>query len=162
MNLTLKELLTYSEEEQDRWQNWFASHGDEPLRFPLSGDRMPSLGSMIQHALGTELWFAEHLGGAAITEWWTEPAGAAASLFELGTAAKRKLRQLIEHVPPEEWGRMVELQGGGRSFRVSVRKAVGNALVHEIRHWAQVAIIVRQHGLAPPGDHDLILSRVLE
>jgi len=162
MNLTLKELLAYTEEEQNRWQTWFEAHGDEPLQFSLAGDRMPTLGSMIQHALGTELWFAEYLSGAASTEWWTKSADNAAFLFELGREAKQKLGQFIEQMPAGDWARIVELKGGGHSFRVSVRKAVGNALIHEIRHWAQVASIVRQHGIAPPGNHDLILSQALE
>jgi len=42
------------------------------------------------------------------------------------------------------------------------RWAVANALIHEVRHWAQAATIVREHGMAPPGDHDLILSHALD
>ena len=34
-------------------------------------------------------------------------------------------------------------------------------LLHEIRHWAQIALAVRLAGLEPPGEHDLFHSRAL-
>jgi uncharacterized damage-inducible protein DinB len=36
---------------------------------------------------------------------------------------------------------------------------IAHSLVHEIRHWAQIAVTVRQHELAPPGEHDLVFSK---
>jgi len=162
MNVTLKELLDYLEGEQAKWQQWFAAQGDEPLRIPLAGDRQPTLGALIQHALGTELWFAERLRETAFTEWWKQPADRAAELFHLGSMAKQAMRELIQRAGPEDWSRMVELTGQGQRIRVSARKAVANALIHELRHWAQVAALVRQQGMAPPGDHDLICAPVME
>ena len=41
------------------------------------------------------------------------------------------------------------------------RKLLFHILVHEIRHWAQIALAVRLAGLEPPGDHDLFFSRAL-
>ena len=151
MNLSLRELLDYMQEEQDRWQKWFATHGDEPLAIPLSGELHRTLGAMIQHTLGTELWFSKHLRGLPITEWWKEPATQAAVLFRRGSQAKLGMRQLLDETRPEDWPRTVELKGGGRSYPISARKAVG-----------QAAIIAREHGIAPPGDHDMILSRALD
>jgi uncharacterized damage-inducible protein DinB len=40
----------------------------------------------------------------------------------------------------------------------SARKLIAHILV-QIRHWAQVAVTIRQHGLAPPGEHDLLFSK---
>jgi uncharacterized damage-inducible protein DinB len=161
MNLTLRELLDYMQEEQARWLRWFAGHGDAPLAIQLSGELHQTLGAMLQHSLGSELWFAETFRGIPLTEWWKEPATSAA-LFRIAAQAKQSLRQLLDEAPPEEWSRVRELQGGGRSFSVTMRKAIANALMHEVRHWAQAAIVVREHGMAPPGDHDLILSHALE
>ena len=44
---------------------------------------------------------------------------------------------------------------------MSPRKLLFHILMHEIRHWAQVALAVRIAGFEPPGDHDLIDSRAL-
>ena len=48
-----------------------------------------------------------------------------------------------------------------RGFRLEgpARKLNAHILVHEIRHWAQIAVTMRQHELAPPGEHDLVLSK---
>jgi uncharacterized damage-inducible protein DinB len=42
------------------------------------------------------------------------------------------------------------------------RKLLFHILVHEIRHWAQIALAVRLAGIEPPGDHDLMYSRALK
>jgi len=44
---------------------------------------------------------------------------------------------------------------------MSARKLLFHILVHETRHWAQIALAVRSAGLEPPGDHDLFYSRAL-
>jgi uncharacterized damage-inducible protein DinB len=45
---------------------------------------------------------------------------------------------------------------------MSARKLLFHILMHEIRHWAQIALAVRLAGLEPPGDHDLFYSRALQ
>jgi len=44
---------------------------------------------------------------------------------------------------------------------MSPRKLLCHILIHEIRHWAQIALAVRLAGFDPPGDHDLFYSRAL-
>jgi uncharacterized damage-inducible protein DinB len=38
------------------------------------------------------------------------------------------------------------------------RKMLAHALLHGIRHWAQLATLIRQQGLPDPGRHDFLLS----
>ena len=42
------------------------------------------------------------------------------------------------------------------------RKLLFHILLHELRHWAQVALAVRLAGFDPPGDHDLFYSHALQ
>jgi uncharacterized damage-inducible protein DinB len=44
---------------------------------------------------------------------------------------------------------------------MSPRKLLLHIGLHETRHWAQIALAVRQAGLEPPGQHDLFYSRAL-
>jgi uncharacterized damage-inducible protein DinB len=162
MNLTVDELLAYTAEERDRWERWFREHGEGALRFPLPGKPIDSLGLLLLHAMGAEWWFGEIIAGGPRTEWWKRPVETAPALFDFGREARGKLMGALERMPPEGWTRVLELQPAGAQMRVSVRKAVGNALVHEIRHFAQAAMLVRQNGIAPPGNHDLIFSAALE
>ncbi|HYP52753.1 MAG TPA: hypothetical protein VEQ42_04400 [Pyrinomonadaceae bacterium] len=38
MQLTLDELIGYTDEERAKWERWFAAHGDAPLGLRLPGD----------------------------------------------------------------------------------------------------------------------------
>jgi uncharacterized damage-inducible protein DinB len=49
-----------------------------------------------------------------------------------------------------------------RQWPMTPRKLLFHILLHEIRHWAQVALAVRLAGLEPPGDHDLFFSSALK
>ena len=42
------------------------------------------------------------------------------------------------------------------------RKLLFHCLLHETRHWAQIALAIRRAGLEPPGNHDLFYSRALK
>jgi uncharacterized damage-inducible protein DinB len=57
---------------------------------------------------------------------------------------------------------VVEYSLRGRAVRASIRKTLFHVYIHEIRHWAQVARLVRERGFPPPGDHDLLFSSALE
>lgn len=81
------------------------------------------------------------------------------NLFSFGQFARKTMRRFTDEADQQEWERMFEVEARGFHLRGSARKLVSHILIHEIRHWAQVAITVRQHGLAPPGDHDLLFSK---
>ena len=46
-----------------------------------------------------------------------------------------------------------------QTLPMTPRKILFHILLHEIRHWAQIALAVRLAGFDPPGDHDLAHSR---
>ena len=48
-----------------------------------------------------------------------------------------------------------------RQWPMTPRKLLFHVLLHEIRHWAQIALAVRLAGIEPPGDHDLFFSTAL-
>ena len=47
-------------------------------------------------------------------------------------------------------------------FVLSPRKLLFHCLLHETRHWAQIALAYRKAGLTPPGNHDLFFSKALK
>ena len=50
----------------------------------------------------------------------------------------------------------------GVRMPLTTRKLLFHVLLHEIRHWAQIAAAVRLAGFEPPGDHDLLFSAALK
>jgi uncharacterized damage-inducible protein DinB len=48
-----------------------------------------------------------------------------------------------------------------QQWQMTPRKLLFHILLHELRHWAQIALAVRLAGFEPPGDHDLFYSAAL-
>jgi uncharacterized damage-inducible protein DinB len=159
MQLTITELLDYTEEERGKWAAWFAAHGDAPLRLALAGELCPTVGALVRHIFSPALHYTEFMQGAtALTDLSHVPADNAAALFAFGQQAHARLRAFCARAQPADWARTHEPREG---VQVTARKIVLHVLFHELRHWAQVAAALRQHGLAPPGDHDLLFSQSL-
>lgn len=162
MFLSVDELLQYTEEERERWERWLEGHGDSLLAIPIAGDEDNTVGRMIMHIFGPELRFVERLRNEPVTNYRTLPASSVETVFGFGLESRRKMREYIEGLSAEDWPTVVEIQIGHAIVRASIRKIIFHTLLHEIRHWAQLARIMRENGIAPPGRHDLLMSAAIE
>ena len=159
MQLTRDELIDYTDEERAKWEHWFAGRGDGALALRPPGDLHADLGAFLLHIFGPEHHYVQFLrGDYDFADLSRVPTGSAAALFEFGRRGRAALRAWCAAARPDDWARRVEPR---EDFPVTARKIVAHVLLHEIRHWAQIAALVRQHGLAPPGDHDLLFSNAL-
>ncbi len=153
--------MRYTDEERERWENWFHENGEELLKMPVAGDRDSTIGALILHIFGPELRYVERLRDQPVTEYRGRPSDNLAQVFGFGMETRKVLRGYVRDAAPRDWERLVSFDLGGRHYRASVRKIVFHVLLHEIRHWAQVARLMRERGFVPPGDHDLITSTAL-
>ena len=165
MNLTMAELLNYTDEERAKWQAWFSAQGNDPLKITFGNETLSNIGVLILHIFWAELWYAYWMHGEPFTleseivkQNKDIPNDQAEAIFRFGRLARAKMRSFTNSAQPEDWERSHEVEMMGLHLQGSARKLVAHILIHEIRHWAQVALAVRQHGLAPPGDHDLLFS----
>jgi uncharacterized damage-inducible protein DinB len=165
MNLTIDELLNYTDEERAKWENWFSTHGDEPLNIALGNETHKTVGGLILHCFWAELFYAQLLRGDILTreqmvkrnnEIQTDRAQ---SIFAFGHDARKEMRACTASATDDDWERIRDFEGGGFNIKGPVRKLVAHILVHEIRHFAQIAMAVRQDNLTPPGDHDILFSQ---
>ena len=81
MNVELQELLDYTQEQQDKWERWFAEKGDAPLGIAIGSGRLNNVGEVVRHAFGVNLYFAERLAGKPITRYWETPLTDTGTLF---------------------------------------------------------------------------------
>src|SRR5258708_33385733 len=161
MHLSVDELLHYTGEERQRWEQWFRENGEELLKMPLAGDRETTVGALLLHIFGPELRYVQRLRDEALTEHRGRPSEHVDEIFGFGCRTRTAMRDFVRSAKPEDWERVVEFEIAGRSYRATTRKIVLHALLHEVRHWAQIARIMRERGFAPPGDHDLLTSSAL-
>lgn len=166
MHLTIRELLDYTDEERAKWQHWLSVQGNEPLKIALAGETHQSLGGLILHCFWAELFYALWMRGEVLSkdsevvkQNQSLPSDQAEAVFAFGQMTRNAMRAFTDAAELEDWERVYELNDYGLELRGSARKLISHILIHEIRHWAQIAIIVRQNGLVPPGDHDLLFSK---
>ena len=76
---------------------------------------------------------------------------------------RRELEQFVAELDDDvaDEPRTFTVQSGG-DFVLTPRKLLFHILLHETRHWAQIALAVRLAGLEPPGDHDLFYSKAFK
>jgi uncharacterized damage-inducible protein DinB len=161
MHLTVEELLQYTDEERTRWEQWFRDNTEDLLKVPIQSDRETTIGALILHIFGSELRFAQRLNGDPLSEYRHLPCHHVDESFGFGIESRKALRRFVQHAGPAEWDRVLEFEIGVRLQRASVRKIVFHVLLHEIRHWAQIAKMLRERGFVPSGNHDLLASSAL-
>lgn len=162
MQLTFAELLRYTEEERDKWRSWFAAHPDALEVEVQPGGRYATVGALIDHIFLVERRHLQRLRD-------TPPDGTtglsgrhAPPLFDYGASVRRELDQFTSELDEDEADqpRTFTVQSGGE-FVLTPRKLLFHCLLHETRHWAQIALAIRRAGLEPPGNHDLFYSKAL-
>ena len=163
MSLTIsyEELLRYTSGERDKWRSWFLAHPaamDAPVQ---PGGRLPTVGKLIDHVFLVERRQLQRLTDVPLAQSTGLTGNNAPPLFDYGSSVRRELEQFVADLDPYVADDVRSLNVGDRQWPVTWRKLLFHILVHEIRHWAQVALAVRLAGYEPPGDHDLFFSTAL-
>ena len=160
LSLTLNELLTYTDEERGKWRTWLLAHPEAlTIRMQPEG-RFSTIGALVDHIFLVEV---RHLARLQKQDVPSESGVATevAPLFEYGAHARRALVAYVAALPDSDAQvvRTFTVQSG--SFSLSPRKLLFHIALHETRHWAQIALAIRQAGHEPPGNHDLFFSNAL-
>lgn len=162
--LDIDELLGYTNGERGKWEQWFAAQPPAAFYAPLQRDgRFPTVWRLMDHIFLVERRHTQRLKQESPLAQQTGVADAdVQALFAFGRAARDELTRFIHLTPDTEMIRKREFQFQDSSDVLTPRKLVFHILLHEIRHWAQIAAAVRNAGFVPPGDHDLLFSSAME
>lgn len=155
--LTLEELFAWTEEERGKWESWFADHPGA-LALSLKGDKFGTVGGLIGHIFEAEWRQAHRFGGGPVPE-RKDPAGLdRVALFDYGRSTRAYIRGEASKLRDPDWSATIGFSTVNGPVELTKRKLVLHLMLHETRHWAQIARTVREHDLAPPGRHDLMFS----
>ena len=160
--LTVDDLIEYTAWQRARWLVWLRAH---PEAMALSagphGDgRFTSVGDLVKHIFGAELRYVQRLHGQQLSDLAEIPSDDVEALFITGEAGRRTLIELIRELAPDLWDVPREFVILGYNITATPRKIVMHVLMHEIRHWAQIATICRLNGLVVEWS-DFLASPVL-
>src|SRR5919197_2658397 len=140
--LSVNDLLDSTEWERQRWHVWFGKQDASPLNISAGhhGDgRFETVGHLVRHIFSAEKRYVERLSDRPLTDTATIPADNVRALFEFGRESRKDLQTFIATSPPRDWKVSQEFPLMNGLLQATPRKIVIHILMHEIRHWAQIA-----------------------
>lgn len=159
----MNDLLDYTEWQRGKWRAVLQQQGPEVLKVsagPHGDGRFATVGDLIRHIFSAEQRYVERLRGQALTDTAKLTLDDLDALFAFGRESRKQLRELVDTFPPAQWDVQQEFTLMNSRLRATPRKIIIHVVMHEIRHWAQVATLLRQQGVT--GEfHDFLFSPVL-
>jgi uncharacterized damage-inducible protein DinB len=160
--ITFQELVRYTNGETARWHRWFAAHPDA-LDLPWGDERLPTVRHLVRHIFAIERRAADRLCGEEPSPPDVVKIDDVESLFGGGREAREKLERYLASATADELTARLEFTtASGGTASASKRKIVAHALLHGIRHWAQLAAELRRRGRPTEGRHDIAFSDALD
>lgn len=162
MTLSFEELLAYTNEEREKWRAWLGAHPaamDVPVQ--PQGSSLPTVGKLIDHIFLVEQRHLQRLREEPLSSATGLTASNAAPLFDYGASVRRELNGFVGGLDDDLANEVRTFDVRSRLWPMTPRKLLFHILLHETRHWAQIALALRLAGYEPPGDHDLFYSRAL-
>jgi uncharacterized damage-inducible protein DinB len=154
--MTFDELLRYTNAEREKWRAWLVLHPgalDAPVQ---PGARFSTVGKLIDHIFLAERRNLQRLTGEPLSESTGLTGSNAQPLFDYGASVRRELGQFAQDLDEDVADEVSTLEFLNRKLSISARKMLFHILLHETRHWAQIALAVRLAGFEPPGNHDFL------
>lgn len=156
---TYDQLLEYTGGETARWREWLTAHPDA-LDVPFAEGRLATVGGVILHVFAAELRYAERLlGRDRVTSYEELEASSVDELFAIGDRARGLLREYLDGMTEEDARVVLTFQTlTAGTLTASKHKIASNVFLHGIRHWAQIASVLRAAGYRDQWGHDMLLS----
>ena len=156
--LTADEMLAWLETTSTKWRALIEEH-PEILAMPCDVTECATVGQLLQHIVAVELRYADQLSGQPPTEYSAIPFDSAAAIYATHELAMKKFRVLLDS--DTDWDGKFEFMTRSMGPMRSTRKTVlFHAMLHAIRHYAQLATLVRQHGVKPGWPMDYLFMRM--
>jgi uncharacterized damage-inducible protein DinB len=158
--LRYETLLELTSTEHHRWHDWFVEH-PKAWAVPFATGRTATVGGVVLHTFAVELRYSQRLLDQDVTQWEGFRQTSIEDVFELGDNARGQLVQFLTTAPEAELDRVLTFQTLTAGLvTASKHKIASNIFLHDIRHWAQIATVLRRAGFADQWAHDMLLSDV--
>jgi len=161
--ISFAELLAANESETQKWRQWFDKQPASVLDVPLSIALAKNVREFVLHIFAVELRYAERLTGPPVTDYQNLSTLSVADLFATGDRARGIYRDYLGTATDEDLAIVMEFPTRtAGTIRASKRKMYIHALLHSMRHWAQLATALREAGHATGWGKDFLYSEVME
>jgi uncharacterized damage-inducible protein DinB len=156
---TFPEMIAAQEVELAKWEQWFLKQPPSLLDLPLDLAKGKELRSILFHVVFVELYFGQSLNDLRKWDGPREdllqlPHETFAELFEIHHRGLALLKQWAEHATPEDADKIL-VRG---ELRASKKKCFIQVMEHTVRHFAQLAVALRQAGHPTDWMHDFLFN----
>ena len=156
--LTADEMMAWLDKTSENWRALIEEH-PEILAMPCDVMGVGTVARLLHHIVAVELRYAEQFSGLPPTEYAAIPGGSAEAIFATHERAMTMLRELL--AADGDWDAKFDFVTRSMGPMRSTRKTVlFHAMLHGIRHYAQLATLVRQHGIKPGWPMDYLMMDV--
>jgi uncharacterized damage-inducible protein DinB len=156
--VTFRELLAYTDAETERWHEWLREQGPEVLEVRIGEEGRETVRDVIGHVFGVELRYAQRLLGRPVTGFEQMDTTTLDALWRIHHTSRSTLRAYLDRGLTSERERQMTFETRSLGMLTySAHKVTVHALLHGIRHWAQIATALRQAGHLQPWQHDWLL-----
>lgn len=151
--LHAEDLMAWNDASAQRWRELVTAH-PEILLLACDIYKPGTVGELLQHVVAAELRYAERLIEAPVTDYGAISFATADQIYETHERAFAIYQRLLAS-SSFDWEFQIEFPTLTAGRRRASRKAVfHHALLHGIRHYAQLATLVRSHGFkVGPADY---------
>jgi uncharacterized damage-inducible protein DinB len=156
--LSAEEMLAWLEKTSLEWQALLEQH-PELLSTSCDIAGTTTVGGVLQHIVAVELRYAERLAGLAATDYADVAFDSAAAIYATHKRAMELFRtELAREV---NWEERIDFVTRSMGPANATRRAVlFHAMLHGIRHYAQLATLVRQAGVKPGWPMDYLFMNM--
>jgi uncharacterized damage-inducible protein DinB len=158
VGVELPHLMDYTDHERAKWRTWLA---EDPSRLAVpfqSGGRFATIGSLVNHVFFIEERHLSRLTGKPIPEVSPVADDDLAGMFAYAARVRAEFRGFIASFGDAAPQPITFTLKNGPTMTVLKRKLAAHILLHEVRHFAQLAYAARVAGHQPPGEHDYFFS----
>jgi uncharacterized damage-inducible protein DinB len=161
-SLDLAVLLDYVEEETRKWTRLFQQH-PAALDVKLDIAHVENVRGLLHHIFAVEHRYAQRLYEEPNTAFDQIPSEPNETLFGIGDQARIRIRKFIAEADEKKLAQNVTFQTVSYGvLTVTFRKCLTHALIHSVRHWAQLATELRRAGYKQDWQHDFLFTKAME
>lgn len=157
--LTVDDLIAWNERTHAEWRKLLTAH-PEVLSFPCDIAGAKTVAELLQHIVAPELRYSQQLAGEPMADYKDIPCDSVEAIYATHDRAMARFRELLAD-GSIQWNEKFEFTtrsfGPARSTRKNV---LFHALLHCIRHYAQLTTLVRQHGISHKLPQDYLVMNI--
>jgi uncharacterized damage-inducible protein DinB len=156
--LTAHDLIAWNEKTSENWRKLLANH-PKLLTQPCDVAGTTTVAGLLQHIVAVELRYAERLADLPVSDYAAIPTDSVEAIYSTHDRSIAIFQQLL--ASDIDWNEPLDFTTRTMGPLRSNRKTIlFHTLLHGVRHYAQLASLVRHCGVKPDWPMDYLFMNI--